>query len=335
MLRFPDSRKATVGLDFKQLIAQATQPDDKGNKIPAGTTFGSLRVETADEQLNERIMVTTSIYDPVAGTCGGGCVICNGINSFYLSPNPVAGPLSNAQQVSATISWDDGNYTDVTLGTSFTSSNPSAISVINTPGTSGNGVVTFTAAGSGTITGRLFTNGEPEGEPPPECPTSCPRTLLSAPISARTQTPTSLSLNLANKVIYTGNDMIECNGTDDGPKFGYSRCATFTLKDQTGATISTGTFSASESVPTVSSNPAGLTAKTGGGFLVNGSFQDFWSFVGTSVAPAPGQFVKARQSITIQDVNNSLTYRNLRINCLDFESSDVTPTDITVSGTCQ
>ena len=167
-------RKATVGLDLKQLIAQANMSDDKGNKIPVGATFGSLRVETADEQLNERIMVTTSIYDPVAGTCGGGGVICNGINSFNLAANPLVGIVSTSQQVTATVTWDDFSITDATLSTTFSSSNTSAISVTNTPGTSGNGIAAFNAAGTSVISGRLFVTGEPEGEPVPICPPPAP-----------------------------------------------------------------------------------------------------------------------------------------------------------------
>jgi hypothetical protein len=148
--------------------------------------------------------------------------------------------------------------------------------------------------------------------------------------------PTSLSLVLGAKQTYNGTNMIECNGTNDGPRWGYSRCAVFTALDQTGAAIVTNALSASETVPTVSSNPAGLRAKVGGGSLVNGTFQDFWSFVAvSSPAPQPGQFVKARQTITLTNASADLTYPSLRINCLDFESSDVTATDITSAGTCQ
>lgn len=150
------------------------------------------------------------------------------------------------------------------------------------------------------------------------------------------QVPTSLSLALGAKQTYNGTNMIECNGTNDGVRWGYSRCAVFTALDQSGIAIVTNVLSASETVPTVSSNPAGLRAKVGGGSLVNGTFQDFWSFVAiSSPAPQPGQFVKARQTITLTNTNASLTYPSVRINCLDFESSDVTVTDITSAGTCQ
>jgi len=139
------------------------------------------------------------------------------------------------------------------------------------------------------------------------------------------QVPTSLSLSLGTKVTYNGSDVIECAGGNDGAGWGYSRCATFTLEDQTGtAAITTGSFTATESVPTVSSNPPGLKAKIGGGTLVNGTFLDFWAFVAvSSPPPQPGEFVKARQSISIKDNNAGLTYPNIRINCRDFESNDV------------
>jgi hypothetical protein len=131
--------------------------------------------------------------------------------------------------------------------------------------------------------------------------------------------------------------MIECNGTNDGPRWGYSRCGTFTLLDQDGQPITIGSFKATEIVSTVSSNPAGLKAKVGGGQLVNGQFKDFWAFVATSSpAPTPGEYVKSRQRIAITSQNGDGTiYNDIRINCLDFESTDVTAADITKSGSCQ
>lgn len=147
----------------------------------------------------------------------------------------------------------------------------------------------------------------PEGTNSP-----CPTTLYTGDAPGLIQEPTSLSLSLGPKTTYSGTHVIECNGTDDRPGWVYSRCATFVLEDQNGTTITAGSFTASESVPTVSSNPANLRAKTGGGPLVSGTFQDFWGFVGSTAAPQLGQYVKSRQSITIRDNNNSLTYSNIR-----------------------
>src|SRR5579884_3940885 len=150
------------------------------------------------------------------------------------------------------------------------------------------------------------------------------------------QVPTSLSIVAGQEVTYKGNNMIECNGTNDGRRWGYSRCGTFTLQDQAGAAIVTGSLTASEMVTTISSNPPGLRTNTGGGTLVNGTFQDFWSFVAVAPPPPqPGAFAKVRQNITITNAGANLTYSNIRINCLDFEYNDVTVTDITQTGSCQ
>ena len=150
------------------------------------------------------------------------------------------------------------------------------------------------------------------------------------------QVPTSLALSLGQEVTYNGNNMIECNGTNDGRRWGYSRCGTFTLQDQAGAAIVTGSLTASEMVTTISSNPPGLRTNTGGGTLMNGTFQDFWSFVAVAPPPPqPGEFAKVRQNITITNAGANLTYSNIRINCLDFEYNDVTVTDITQTGSCQ
>lgn len=129
--------------------------------------------------------------------------------------------------------------------------------------------------------------------------------------------------------------LIECNGTDDGPRWGYSRCATFTLLDQNGRGITSGNFTASEIVSTINSNPPGLQANQGGGPLVSGAFMDFWAFVArSSPPPQPGEFVIARQNITITDNLTGRQFSNIRINCLNFQSTDVTVKDITTSGTC-
>jgi hypothetical protein len=171
-------RGGTVGMDLKIMIAQASKPDDNGNAMPAGATFGTLRIEAADGHLAERFMATASIFDPVSGTCGGSCKICNVANDIELLGNPLAGAVSTSQQVTATVNWDDGSNSDATLNSHFSSSAASIISVTNTPGVSGNGMATFSTVGSSTITGNFtFTGGDPNN-PPPECPTSCPPDVI-------------------------------------------------------------------------------------------------------------------------------------------------------------
>src|SRR5262249_37759655 len=139
-----------------------------------------------------RLMTTVAIYDPVSGTCGGGCTLCPGISSFALAANPLLGVLNTSQQVTATVFWDNGSTTDATLQSRFSSSSPSVIAVTSTPATSGNGMASFTAVGTSTVTGTFTITGEPPGEPVPMCPSSCPRVFLTNPVSGKTQVPTYL-----------------------------------------------------------------------------------------------------------------------------------------------
>src|SRR5262249_12473910 len=98
------------------------------------------------------------------------------------------------QQVTATVNWDDGTTTDATLHTRFTSSNTSAIGVTNTPGTSGNGRVTFSAVGTSNITGSFTINGGDPNEPLPECPTVSAADILEDSTPGNT-TPRIDSIN--------------------------------------------------------------------------------------------------------------------------------------------
>ncbi|HEV2224274.1 MAG TPA: hypothetical protein VGR84_14855 [Candidatus Acidoferrales bacterium] len=149
------------------------------------------------------------------------------------------------------------------------------------------------------------------------------------------QVPTSLSLSLGSEITYNGTNLIECNGTNDGPHWGYSRCAAFTLLDQNGHQITSGSFTATEVVTTVNSNPPGLQANQGGGALTSGAFQDFWAFTAKAPPPPqPGEFVIVRQNIMITNNSTGTQYPNIRVNCLNFQSTDVTAKDITTSGTC-
>jgi hypothetical protein len=171
----------TTGLDMKHMIAQASKPDDKGNPIPANATFGTLRVEPADGQLLERLMVTATVYDPVAGTCSCVYGICNTPTSLDLLADPLTGAVTTTQQVTATVQWDDGSSTDATLHTRFSSSASSVISIQNTPGTSGNGMATFGTVGAATITGFVSVRGgDPSIEP------SCPANCVSTPVTGST-----------------------------------------------------------------------------------------------------------------------------------------------------
>lgn len=157
------------------------------------------------------------------------------------------------------------------------------------------------------------------------------------PVSFFVQIPTSISMiTPGQKVTYNGNDMIECDGTNDGPRWGYSRCLTYRLMDQASNPIQSANYTAMETFEAVSSNPQGIGhTSANNGLAENGTFDDFLAFVTlSSPPPEPGMFIKEKQTFTIRN-NQTGTDYVLRKNCLHFQHSDVTVTDITTGGTCQ
>ena len=313
-------------------ITHLGAPDAQGNIIPAGTYEGSAELDgSGGEAQYVLVNFAAGTYNPSKATCTEYCKTCQGVVSGSVLPNIFNIVIGGTQQLSFYLQNHSGTQINDTLSATWSSSNTQVATV----GAS-NGVVTGVAGGDVDI--WAYDSGAPlYGYYCDYSPIECPfATGMSSDASGTVQIPTSLSLSVGPKTTYNGTSVVECNGTNDGNGWGYSRCGAFVLKDQHGGIISSGSFTASESVSTVTSNPSNLRAKTGGGRLVAGTFQDFWAFVATSPpAPQPGEYVKARQSITIKDNNNSLTYSNIRINCLDFEYNDVIVTDITQAGSCQ
>jgi hypothetical protein len=324
----------TEAISFRSLIEEGTA-DDSGKTISKKTRSGQVGWIAAAPvsgkgrllQSNRHIAMARSFSCPssyalcaaqfvpntttllVGHTVNFGSVLiamCD--NSLQPQGFPCGGETAYAQCPQCTYSWTSGS--------------PSIVS-IDGPSDGTNVAARGVAGGSGTINVNVLDH------------TFACQFIGSGTASVRV--PRSLTLSLGTKVTYNGNNMIECDGiTNDGPRWGYSRCAIFTLKDQNGLTITTGSFTASEVVSKIASNPGTLPVHTGGGNLTNGTFQDFWSFVaGASPPPQPGEFVKSRQRLTIKDNTTGTLYPDIRINCLDFESTDVTATDITISGTCQ
>ena len=158
------------------------------------------------------------------------------------------------------------------------------------------------------------------------------QTLVGATV--KVQVPTSLALSMGSKKTYGGTTVTDCSGNVIGTRWGYSRCATYTILDQYGTPITTGSYTANESFQTVSSNPPGVPNNTGSANPVAGVFSDFLAFLAKSPpAPQPGEYIKQTQTITITDNNSGKNY-SVRTNCLDFEYNDVTDTNITGGGAC-
>ena len=320
-------------IDIRKL-RDAQKADFKGNKIPPEATDGGVFWIRLDKvPVVGRLLVIDS-YKSISSnfdcSCTRHCPL--GYYSLTVTPDPPSLFVGESIQFKATEEWGDCNgflypY-DVTGAADWSSSNFSAVAV------STSGLATAVGGGSAIIVATYADDVPHWSVALEECIDNYINRQDSKTVSV--QVPSSLSLSLGPQVTYNGNNVIECNGTNDGQGWGYSRCGTFTLMDQNGVAITRGSFTATESGSKVASNPASIPVHTGGGNLTNGTFQDFWAFVAvTAPPPQPGEFIKVFQRITIRDNESGTAYPDIRINCLDFESNDVTVTDITISGSCQ
>lgn len=152
------------------------------------------------------------------------------------------------------------------------------------------------------------------------------------------QVPTSLGLSIGSLRSHTGGSITGCNGAVIVTvAYGYSRLLTYTVKDQSGNTIAAAGMTATEQVYKVSSNPPNAggdftsSAPVGG----NGTFCDIQAlFHTTAPAPVSGEYIKAKQEITITLPGRADLVRR---NCLNQQYNDVTITDVTSNpnATCQ
>ena len=187
--------------------------------------------------------------------------------------------------------------------------------------------VQATGPGSTTVYAGGYVNG------PGEC--ECSPVFQQPTLPVTVQVPNSLALSMGGEKTYNGTTVTDCLGNTIGTRWGYSRCATYTILDQNGTPILSGNYTANESFQTVSSNPAGVPNSTGSANPAGAVFSDFLAFLAKSPpAPQPGEYIKQIQTITITDNNSGKNY-SVRTNCLDFEYNDVTDTNITSGGTCK
>jgi hypothetical protein len=320
----------TEGINIGDLIANRT-PNDAGKTIPAGSTAGEVTWVIGLHGVGRGRILQSNATTGMARSfsCGQVATIASANWTTNQDDLPNGDTVNNIGGVVAVLDLVylpyctgsyayTGNSGGYTFG--YSSNSPSVITVLDPTGTSVN--AEGMSGGSATLTGTVT-------DPSTGCSGSNSGSFLD-------QVPTTLALSMGPKTTYNGQTMTDCAGNVIGVRWGYSYCVSFTLKDINGNTIQLGSFTASEVVQKVSSNPSTLTPRTGGGPLTAGTFKDLWAFVSTSSpAPQSGEYLKERQKITVTDNNTLNQYTNIRINCVDFEYNDVTATDITNSGTCQ
>jgi hypothetical protein len=322
--------RASLNFNVSEIIHNQI-PDAEGNIIPATVYEGSAEISGPRDEIEHILVaVNSGTYNVQKATCHLVCTQCTApTEDAWIDPNPIDTPVGDSVQSAFNVQINSGPVYDFTSTSKWSSSQTSIATVSGglVKGIS-SGQVTITALSNAqySITGQVCAYG---------IPPACPTIPVSASVPAPVQVPTSLALNMGSEKTYNGTTVTDCAGNVIGTRWGYSRCAAYTILDQYGNPIKTGNYMANESFQTVSSNPPGIPNHNGSANPVGGVFSDFLAFLAKSPpAPQPGEYIKQIQTITIHDNNNGTNYP-VRSNCLDFEYNDVTDTDITHGGSCK
>jgi len=313
-------------------LIREQKPDASGNIIPSDVTEGSATLMGPHDSFDDIYVVTSaSIFNVRTATCGPDCSTCTGVEEFFFDPDPSSIAKGLTQQFSVTVIMTSGTSSNAAPLSSWTSNNTSIATVSN----SSPNVGRATAMTPGSTSLSFFFEDAPGG--PPFCDGAyCEIAQIQGDPPVTVQIPTSASDTKAAKVTYTGNNVIECDGTNEGAGWGYSRCVTYQLLDQNtpAKPIEGGNYTAQETFTLVSANVPFTPHNQNNPLNADGVFLDFLGLTTTkSPGPTSGQFIIEMQSITILDNNTGTTYP-IRKNCLNFQYNDVTLKDITAGGTC-
>jgi hypothetical protein len=134
------------------------------------------------------------------------------------------------------------------------------------------------------------------------------------------------------KTTYSGGPVSLCDGTPTGVSgWGYSRCITYTVLDQTQPgkpILNTSHYVANEQITKISATyNAKLSTQSGIAVNQDGQFVDFQALVSSSPLPGGTKGV-FKQIITIVDTTNGQQYQ-VRVNCNVKTASDVAAHDVT------
>jgi hypothetical protein len=134
-------------------IIMMQQPDSDGNKIPLGTTHGSAVLSGAlgySEWVN--VGVSVGVFNVSTATCGNTCPTCFGYSDFYVSADQGTAPVGQDTQFSSWGFDQNGVWEDVTLRSSWSSSN------IQVARPSGSTVGAFTGVSPGSFNAQASAN---------------------------------------------------------------------------------------------------------------------------------------------------------------------------------
>jgi hypothetical protein len=351
-------------------LIKSGQPDPDGNTIPTHITQGSGKLTNAKgETAHLNVSVEVAVFNIRTATCTNCCVHCDPCEGEDTSPGNVTEVVNDETSFRAYVYLEDGSV-DVTDQVDWYSDN-SSVADPEWDEDTDTWYANADGGGSTDIRGSISTNsnGDPQGntfdaQDGLDCndgsaswwdstygdtfttegdngdggeygegPATCGQTSASDfDLQVAVHAPSSMSLvSMGSKMSFSGSALTRCSGAPVLDQFwGYRRCATYQVNDQNGNAIQRVLF-VNEDV-TLQAHSVDLSVGSGGSNTSSqGQVVDTLAFgFNSAPAPEPGDFAVVRQvwSTTV----NSQTV-TLRVNCVDYESSDVTVTDSTSLGT--
>lgn len=320
----------TAVFDIKHL-RDAGIPDRKGARLPKNTTVGQFDWSTVMGDGSQRLMGRNEVESPSRGVASSfSCASCNcpyDTNQIDMNPyDPIVaiglGAPVDTQSHQYNVcngaqrwgSYIAGSWNIVTPGY-FTmhSAMPSTMNGVN-------------GGSSGLSTNLQGVIHHFNGN---VCSVQSTPTLQTKG-TGNTQKPTTLSGPSAAKTTYNSNEKKDCYGQSENPKipvwYGYQECESYTVLDQNATQIKAQGLQFDETLEVIATN-VGATTQTASGITdSNFTMKDDLSLGSTTHAPNPGSYIVDKQTITYHD-----TGQTVRINCLDFEATDVSVKDITAT----
>ncbi len=304
-------------MDIGKLIREGI-PDKDGNILPTDLTSGSYDVRDLTNNTTATLFEGKVIYDKTYGHVTYGCAACCGYGIPYLWYNPIS-VLILAEQGDGV--WAPYPCESATYDVSST--------FYNTWVSDSTPIVTVDAYGTHTgvsvgstdsYCAALLTSNDAHER--------CPALYRNPQGGVNVQVPTSLQGPSAVKTTYAGQELKDCYGQSMDPAvpqfYGYEECESYTVLDQNGVQIKLADIQFDENV-TVTDTNVGLRSYTGSGYTdANFVVKDMLALGSATAPPAPGSYAVAKQIWTAHSTGNVV-----RVNCLDFESTDVSITDIT------
>jgi hypothetical protein len=144
----------------------------------------------------------------------------------------------------------------------------------------------------------------------------------SAPVNV--QVPTSATIISNDKQTYANQTWTSCDGTQSANnRYGYQRCVTYQVEDQNGNDIEA-VLTISETITVVDPGNINATMSTGNSSTnVAGQFLDGLALLGSSALPSNACSI-VQQSFTATGNSSPI-----RVNCIQYSSTDVTITNLT------